>query len=136
MSEALANYWFFLSLNRASKCFWLTNLSITLLSCPLLFLESGNLWQPSISFGSISSPESLQILATLSTRSSSGMLFVYLIFPCCFCHYTAPLFWIIYLFFFSSLNLWFTFLTTTRPLSHLLFSATIWLMISVSFSVF
>ena len=65
----------FLSLNRASECFRLTNLTITLSSCPLLFLESGSLWQLSISFGSISTPESLQILITVFSRSSSGILF-------------------------------------------------------------
>ena len=65
----------FLFLNRASKYFRLRNFTITLLSCPLLFLESGSLWQPSIYFGSISTPNSLQIPCTVSSRYSSGMLF-------------------------------------------------------------
>ena len=75
MIEVLTTYLFFF-LNRASECFRLTNLTITLLSCPLLFLESGSQWQPSIFFGSISTPESSQILVTVFSRSLSRMLFV------------------------------------------------------------
>ena len=65
----------FLSLSRAYECFQWANLTITLLSCPLLFLESRSLWQPSISFGSISTPEFLQILITVFSRPLSGMVF-------------------------------------------------------------
>ena len=63
------------SLSRASECFRSTNLTVTLLSCPLLLLESGSLWQPLISFRSISTPGSLEILITAFSRSLSGMLF-------------------------------------------------------------
>ena len=73
MIEALATYLFF-PLNRSYECFWLTNFTMTLLSCPLPFFEIGSLWQHSICFSYISNPQSLQILITVFSRLSSGML--------------------------------------------------------------
>ena len=78
-----------MSLSRASECFRLTNLTITFLSWPLLYLESGILWQPSISFGSISTPESLQYLPC-SQDLYQECCSVCLIFQRCFCGYIAP----------------------------------------------
>ena len=65
----------FLSLNKASAYFRLTNLTITLLSWPLLFLERRSRWQPSISLASTSIPDSLQMLITVFSKSSSQILF-------------------------------------------------------------
>ena len=79
----------FLSFSRASEYFRLTNLTITFLSWPLLYLESGSLWQPSISFGSISTPESLQYLPC-SQDLYQECCSVCLIFQRCFCGYIAP----------------------------------------------
>ena len=67
MIETLTTYPFFM---KKMECFQLTNLTITLLSCPLLFLESGR----DRSSG-ISTPESLQLLITVFSRSLSEMLF-------------------------------------------------------------
>ena len=84
----------FLSFNRASECFRLTNLTIALLSCPLLFLESESLWQPWISFRFISTPESLPILITVFSRSLSGMLFgIHDIFTLFLRLYCSSFFW-------------------------------------------
>ena len=68
MIETLTTYPFFM---KKIECFQLTNLTITLLSCPLLFLESGR----DRSSGFISTPESLQLLITVFSRSLSEMLF-------------------------------------------------------------
>ena len=75
MIKSLTTNLFFFSLNRVSECFRLKNWTITLLSCPLLFLENANLWQPSISVRSLSIPESLKILTIVFWRCLSGMLF-------------------------------------------------------------
>ena len=72
MTEALATYPFS-SFSSGFECFRLRHLAPTLLSCSLLFLESGSL--PSVSFRSISTPESSQIFTPVFSRSSSGMLF-------------------------------------------------------------
>ena len=81
MIETLTTYPLFV---KKIEYFQLTNLTITLLSCPLLFLESGR----DRSSGSISTPESLQLLITVFSRSSE-MLLVCLISPRRFCSYIA-----------------------------------------------
>ena len=58
----------FFNRSTSSECFLLTNLTITRLVPPALFLLSGNRWQPSISMCPISIPASLQISITLSSR--------------------------------------------------------------------
>ena len=65
----------FLSFNRAFAFFRLKNLPITILSWLLLFLERGSRWHPSITLASTSISDSLQMLITVFSRSSSGMLF-------------------------------------------------------------
>ena len=65
----------FLSFNKASAYFWLTNLIINLLSWPLLFLERWSRWQPSLSLASTSILDSLQMLITVFSKSSSQVLF-------------------------------------------------------------
>ena len=69
----------FLSFNIASAYFRLKNLTITLLSWPLLFLERGSGWQPSISLAFTSIPYSLQMLLyspNLQSRCCSVCLII------------------------------------------------------------
>ena len=65
---------YFLSFNIAFAYFWLTNLTITFLLWPLLFHERGSRCQPSISLVFTSIPDSLQMLITVFSKSSSQML--------------------------------------------------------------
>lgn len=65
----------FLFRSKVLWCFMLTNFMITLLLESLLFLDIGRLWQPSISLGSISKPESGQMSITTFSKSLSGISF-------------------------------------------------------------
>ena len=126
----------FLSFNKASAYFWLTNLPITLLLCPLLFLERGSRWQPSISLASTSVPDSLQMLITVFSKSSSQILFSMpdnsTLFLWLYC---SPFAWFFSKFMILSSNLLFTFFVITRSLVSFLFSNEIWSIVSVSLCI-
>ena len=117
----------FLSFNKASAYFRLTNLTITLLSWPLLFLERGSRWQPSISLASTSIPDSLQMLITVFSKSSSQILFGMPDNSTLFLRlYCSPFAWFFSKFMILSSNLLFTFFVITSSLVSFLFSNEIW----------
>ena len=122
-----------LSFNIASAYFQLRNLTITLLSWPLLFLERGSRWQPSISLAFTSIPDSLQILMPVFSKSSLQMLFGMpdnsTLFLWLYC---SPFAWFFSKFIILSSNLEFTFFVITSSLVSFLFSNEIWCITSVS----
>ena len=65
----------FLLHSKTSGCFLLTNFMMTLLLGSLLYQETGKQWLPSMSFGSISKPESWQMSTTTVSRLISGISF-------------------------------------------------------------
>ena len=123
--------------NRVSAYFWSTNLTITLLSWPLLFLEWGSRWHPSVSQASTSIPDSFQMFITVFFRSFSGMLFGMPNKCMLFLRLYCPKLWLIFLLkfiiFFS--DMLFTFCVITSSLSRFLFSIEIWSTASVSSDV-
>ena len=127
---------YFLFHNKASGCFLLTNFTITLLVESLRYLETGKQWHPSMSFGSISKPESWQMSITTFSRLSSGISFRIL-------HNSMLLHWLYcsdLASFFSRLmihssSLVFTFFTTASLLLVFLFVECSWDILSFSFNI-
>ena len=112
----------FLSFNRASECFRLTNLTIALLSCPLLFLESESLWQYSISF---------KCVFKIFIRNAVWYSWYFHVV-------SAAILLLLLLIFFKILSskLRLTSPTISISLWRFLLSATIWFTLSVSLSIF
>ena len=128
-----------MSLTRVSECFRLTNVAITLLSCPLLFLQSGSLWQSSISSGSISTPGSLRILITvfkILVRNVVWYAWYLHVVSAAILDPPLPfrviIFNINYLFLQFMVNIFYNHYITLS----FLFSATIWFILSISLSIF
>ena len=118
------------------RCFLLTNFTITLLLDSLLYLETGKQWQPSMSFGSISKPESWQMSITTFSRLFSGISFGIpdnsVLLRRLYCSDLAR--------FFSrqiirSSSLVFTFFTTTSSLLIFLFVECSWDIVSLNFDI-
>ena len=65
----------FLFHSKGSRCFLLTDFTITPLLESPIFLETGKQWQPSMSFGSISKLESWQMSIKTFSRFFSGISF-------------------------------------------------------------
>ena len=123
----------FLSFNIASAYFRSANLIITLLSWPLLFLERESRWQPSLPLASTSILDSLQMLATVFSKSSSQILFGMSGYSILFLRlYCSPFVWFFSKFIILSSNLLFTFFVITSSLVNFLFSNEIWSIVSVS----
>ena len=115
--------------NIGSPCLLMLQLQFLefILPWPLLFLERWSRWQPSIFLVSTSIPDSLQMLITVFSKSSSqiliGMpdnstLFLWL--------YYSPFAWFFSKFMILSSNLLLTFFVITISLVSFLFSAKIW----------
>ena len=81
---------FLVSLNRTSQSFGLTNLTITLLSCPLLFLRVGVCGNPQYPLD-LSPLQSLyKYLSVCSQDCYQKCCLLCLIFPGCFSSYIVP----------------------------------------------
>ena len=113
----------FLFFNKASANSQLTNLIITLLVWPLLFLERGNRWQPWISLASTSIPDSFQMLITVFSKLLSQILFDMPDKSTLFLRLPWTLFaWLFSKFMILSSNPLFTFFVTAGSLVTFLFS--------------
>ena len=123
----------FLSPNIASAYFQLANLTIVLLSWPVLFPERRSWWQPSISPVSTSIPDTLQILITVFSKSPLHVMFSMPDNSSLFLQlYCSPFTWCFSKVIIFSLDLLFPFFVITSLLVSFLFSNEIWSIASVS----